>query len=404
MSNCVGTKIFAYSTVMIITQLAAFALSVQAQKIPPGNPPGMYDESKIPEYNLPDPLIMMDGRRVTDTAVWNEERRPEILNLFEKNVYGKAMIGRPKGMHWEVKSEGQTVLNGSAIAKSVTIYFSEKNLWPKLDVNIVLPKAGKPVPVFLVSTWFPGARILVERGFGLVTYDAREIEPDDEDSAYDKGIRKFFDPSDQQEPTSEEWGTIAAWSWTARRVMDYLETDSAIDARRVCILGFSRFGKAAMWAGAQDQRFAIVFSCESGCGGATIVRRGFGETVKLINHQFPHWFDGEFKKYNDRANDLPVDWHMLIALMAPRPVYLSTAEEDLWGDPRGTFVAAKDAEPVYRLFGEEGLGVTEMPPVERQVGNFIGYHMRKGKHGLTDYDMERYLDFAEIHFGMNSQK
>ena len=180
--------------------------------------------------------------------------------------------------------------------------------------------------------------------------------------------------------------------------MDYVETESSINAHQVCLLGFSRFGKAAMWAGALDGRFAIILSCESGCGGATIVRRGFGETVKLINDQFPHWFCGNFKKFNDRVNKLPVDWHMLIASMAPRPVYLSTAEDDLWGDPRGTFLAAKAAHPVYALFGEEGLAEAEMPPVETPVGKFIGYHMRRGEHGLMDYDTQEFIEFAQTHF------
>lgn len=374
------------------------AIFAQDKQLPSDNPVGQYDESKVPRYTLPDPLLLVNGERVTDTTVWNRRRRPEILGMFETNVYGKATVNRPVGMHWETTEGDRSALNDSAVMKKVTIYFSRKKGWPKLVLDIILPKTGKPVPVFLVSTWVPDAELVIRKGFGLVTFDSREIEPDNKDSAYGEGIRKFFDPPDRKKPAPDEWGTIAAWSWAARRVMDYIETDTTIDARKVCILGFSRFGKAAMWAGAQDQRFAIVFSCESGCGGATIVRRGFGETVKLINDQFPHWFAGNFKSFNNRVNDLPVDWHMLIALMAPRPVYLSTADEDLWGDPRGTFLAAKAAEPVYELFGEAGLGVTEMPPVETPVGNFIGYHMRKGKHGLKGYDTEKFIDFARNHF------
>ncbi len=388
----------------VIGMIPICAIFAQDQKLPPGNPAGQYDESKVPKYTLPDPLVMLNGDRVTDTTAWNERRRPEILRIFETSVYGKATVDRPEGMHWETTVEDGSALNDSAVLKKVTIYFSRRKAWPKLGLDIILPKIGKRVPVFLVSTWVPDAELLIRRGFGLVTFDARDIEPDNKDSAYAEGIRKFFDPPDRKEPVPDEWGTIAAWSWAARRVMDYIETDTNIDARKVCILGFSRFGKAAMWAGAQDQRFAIVFSCESGCGGATIVRRGFGETVKLINDQFPHWFDGNFKSFNNRVNNLPVDWHMLIALMAPRPVYVSTAEEDLWGDPRGTFLAAKAAEPVYELFGEAGLGVTELPPVETPVGNFIGYHIRKGKHGLVDYDTEKFIDFAQKHFSMTEAR
>jgi hypothetical protein len=373
-------------------------ISAQDQNLPPVEFAGQYDESKVPSYILPDPLIMSDGGSVTDTTAWNEKRRPEILKMFEKNVYGKAGVERPEGMHW-VKTAGDiSTLNGTAVMKKATIYFSAKETWPKLDVNILLPKTRKPVPVFLASTWVPDAELVIRRGFGLVTFDALEIEPDDKETAYAKGIRKFFDSPDWKEPAPDEWGTIAAWSWASRRVMDYIETDTQIDDRKVCILGFSRFGKAAMWAAALDQRFAMVFSCESGCGGAAIVRRGFGETVKLINDQFPHWFNGNFKSFNNRVNDLPVDWHMLIALIAPRPVYVSAAEGDSWGDPRGTFLAAKAAEPVYELFGEAGLGITEMPPLGTPAGNFIGYHIRTGEHGLTDYDTEKFIDFACKHY------
>jgi hypothetical protein len=180
--------------------------------------------------------------------------------------------------------------------------------------------------------------------------------------------------------------------------MDYLVTDSKVDAKKVYALGFSRYGKVAMWAGAQDTRFAIVFSGESGCGGATIVRRQYGETLKSITGFAPYWFARNFKSYADRVNELPVDWHMLIALMAPRPVYIATAEQDRWGDPRGSFLAAKAAESVYRFFGKTGLGVEEMPAVETPVGQTIGYHNRRGVHGLNDYDWQQFLNFADRHF------
>jgi len=397
-------KKFLLVLTFVIGMLPLNPLYAQDKQISSGLPPGQYDESKVPAYTLPDPLILMNGEKVIDTAVWNAKRRPEILRLFEENVYGKAPTGRPEGLHWKVISEDSQALGGLAVKRKVTICLSSTENWPKLDVDITLPKNDKPVPVLLVSTWTPDEQLVIGKGFGLVTFDAREIEPDDKDSAYAKGIRKYFDRGGTEQPEPEEWGTISAWSWSMRRVMDFVETDRAIDAKKVCLLGFSRFGKAALWAGAQDQRFAIVFSCESGCGGAAIARREFGETVNLINNQFPHWFAGSFKKFNDRVDDLPLDWHMLIALIAPRPVYVSTAQEDLWGDPRGSFLAAKAAEPVYQLFGEEGLETSEMPGVDTPVGNFIGYHMRQGKHGLNDYDTERFIQFAKRHFTPRESK
>jgi hypothetical protein len=248
--------------------------------------------------------------------------------------------------------------------------------------------------------WAPKAQLLLDRGYGLATFKAAQIEPDIRHGSWEKSIRKVFAKPGQDRPGPDEWGAIGAWAWGLSRVMDYIETDPDVDANRVCVAGFSRFGKTAMWAGAQDQRFAIIFSGESGCGGAVIVRRGFGETVKIINSKFPHWFCLNFRTYGDRVNDLPVDWHMLIALMAPRPVYIATAEQDLWGDPRGSFLAAKYAEPVYKLFGEKGLGVEDMPPLETPVGDYIGFHIRRGGHALTDYDWQQFLNFADRHFGI----
>ncbi len=367
-------------------------------------PPAMYDEEKVPEFTLPNPLIMLDGRKVNDVNTWMQKRRPEILKLFETSVYGRTMVGRPHNMTWKVTSENRAAMDGSAITKTVTIYFTGKNDGPKMDVNIVLPAkaAKKPVPLVAIVEWAPKEEWLLNRGYGLATFKASQIEPDIRHGSWEKSIRKLFAGPDQNRPGPDEWGAIGAWAWGLSRTMDYIETDHDIDANKVCVAGFSRFGKTAMWAGAQDQRFAIIFSGESGCGGAVIVRRGFGETVKIINSKFPHWFCLNFRTYGDRVNELPVDWHMLVALMAPRPVYIATAEQDLWGDPRGSFLAAKYAEPVYQLFGEKGLGVSPdfigMPPVKTPVGDYIGFHIRRGGHDLTDYDWQQFLNFADRHF------
>lgn len=375
-------------------------LFAQQPQLPANYPPGLYDEAKVPHYTLPDPLVLLNGEKVTDIKTWKEKRRPEILSLFETHVYGRTMVHRPKEMVWETLLGSRMATDSTTISKKVCVYFMGKKGGPKMELNITLPKNGKPVPIFLVPGWVRDPQVVLSRGYGLVTFNPWDIEPDRKDSAYIKSIRKVFSPAGQMEPGQDEWGAIGAWAWGLSRAMDYLETDADIDAHRVCIMGVSRYGKVTMWAGAQDERFAIVFSCESGCGGAVIVRRGFGETVQSINGYAPHWFDGNFKKYGGRMNDLPVDWHMLVALIAPRPVYIATAQQDYWGDPRGSFLSGKFAEPVYQLFGKVGLGVADMPPVETPVGDFIGYHNRKAGHGLNDYDWEQFLNFADRHFGV----
>ena len=365
-------------------------------------PPPIYNEANVPAYTLSSPLVMLNGDKVKDVETWKQKRRPEILNLFAENVYGKTMIGRPDGMSWHVRAD----MNGTAITKTVTIYLVGKKDGPKMDVNIVLPAsaAKKPVPLVAIVEWAPQKQWLLDRGYGLATFSAAQIEPDIQKGSYQRSIRKFFAKPDQNQPGPDEWGAIGAWAWGLSRAMDYIVTDKDIDANKVCVAGFSRFGKVAMWAGAQDERFAIIFSGESGCGGVVIVRRGFGETVKIINSKFPYWFCRNFKGYGNRVNDLPVDWHMLVALMAPRPVYIATAEQDLWGDPRGSFLSGKYAEPVYQLFSKKGLGVDDMPPLETPVGDTIGYHIRKGTHSLTDYDWQQFLNFADRHFGIKTIK
>ncbi len=398
-----------------------------------------YDESKVPNYTLPDPLVMADGQRVRDARTWTTKRRPEILELFRTNVYGRSPA-RPKTMSYELAEISREALGGKAVRKQVTAHFSPKKDGPKMEILLYLPAgARKPVPVFLslgftpnqgvhtdpairmgdiwlrkpaadgsvkqpatensrgsaISRW--GVERILARGYGLAVVYYCDIEPDF-DGGMKYGIRPLYDKPGQARP-ADAWAAIGAWAFGLSRVMDYLETDKDVDAKHVAVMGHSRLGKTALWAGAEDTRFAMVISNDSGEGGAAISRRRFGERVKNLNTVFPHWFCDNYRKYNDREDDLPVDQHMLIALIAPRPVYVASAQEDLWADPKGEFLAASAAGPVYRLLGKHGLDTDQMPAVERPIMNTVGYHVRAGKHDITAYDWDRYMDFADKHFG-----
>ena len=397
-----------------------------------------YDERRVPVYRLPDPLLDSDGTRITTATAWWEQRRPELVKLFEEHVYGRAP-GRPEGMRFEVRSIDRQALDGRAVRKQVAIHIPGKKDGP-LELLIYLPsKASKPVPAFLglnfggnhsihddpqillstrwmrpnkgrgvvnnrateasrgtaASRW--PVRRIVDRGFAVGTIYCGDIDPDFHDE-FQNGVHPAFYRSGQTRPAADEWGTIAAWAWGLSRGLDYFAADPDIDQQHTAVMGHSRLGKTALWAGAIDQRFALVVSNNSGCGGAALSRRRFGETVKRINTSFPHWFNANFKKYNDHEDQLPVDQHELVALIAPRPVLICSARQDRWADPRGEYLAGLGADSVYRLLGTDGVGARSMPAVNQEPRGTVGYRIRPGKHDVTTADWEAYMDFAGRHF------
>lgn len=398
-----------------------------------------YDESKVPAYRLPDPLLTSSGARVTSAKQWEAVRRPEILKMFTEQMYGRAPVP-PRPISFSERVVDRAALSGKATFKEVTIQLLGQADGPALVALVVLPNdAPRPVPAFvglnfngnasthphpgisLTKSWMrknPAKGVpdhqmtektrgtaasrwpyeqIVDRGYAVVTAYYGDIDPDYDDG-FQNGIHPFFYREGQTKPDSDEWGSIAAWAWGLSRIMDYVERDDAIDERHVAVMGHSRLGKTALWAGAVDQRFGIVISNDSGCGGAALSRRRFGETVKRINTVFPHWFCGNFKAYNDREDEMPFDQHMLIALMAPRPVLVCSAEEDRWADPRGEFLSCLHADPVFRLLGTDGLGVRRMPGIHQPVLTTVGYHIRAGKHDVTSLDWKTYCDFADHHW------
>jgi hypothetical protein len=238
---------------------------------------------------------------------------------------------------------------------------------------------------------------VVARGYATVTAYCGDLCADHSEG-FMESVGAMFDPP-RSERRGDQWGAIGIWAWGLSRMMDFVEADPELDGKRVAVHGQSRLAKSALWAGAQDERFAIVISNCSSPGGAPLSRRQFGETIAHLNFRFPHWFAENFRQYNDNESALPVDQHQLLALIAPRPLYLGTAEDDEWGDPRGEFLSLKAAEPVYRLFGDKGLPA-QMPRVNQPVrGERLAFHMRAGGHTINAYDWAQYLDFADGVFG-----
>lgn len=401
-----------------------------------------YSEEKAGMIPVPDVLTMINGDKVLTEAEWIQFRKPEIKALFEHLMYGVSP-GSPDTVIFEMKEKNGKAFEGLGIRRQVNLYFKKDQSGPVLSLLIYLPARRLPAPlflglnfygnhtvtndpmVFLPASWVANdakmgisqnratefsrgkhaSRWCVEeilrKGYGLATVYYGDIDPDFDDG-FNNGVHALSrKKNDRISPVA--WGSIAAWAWGLSRCMDYLVTDRDVDKDHVAVIGHSRLGKAALRAGAMDERFFMVISNNSGCGGAALSKRVFGETVQAINARFPHWFCGNFKNYNNHEEKLPIDQHMLIALIAPRPVYIASATEDLWADPHGEFLSGVLATPVYRLFNLPGLPVTEIPPPDIPVMGTIGYHIRAGKHDITPFDWEQYLKFADIYIEKSNQ-
>ena len=397
--------------------------------------PVNYDEDKVGEYTLPDLFLTAQGKRVTDAKTWTKTRRPELVKLFEEFQYGK-MPRRPSSMIFDVFDKGTPVFNGKAIRKQVTVQFSKA--WPenKMHLVIYLPAGAKKKAPLLLNLSFsapnqliadPGIRVgeiwnregkrvkadqptpfgkmnveqFIDAGFGFATVYYGDIEPDFKDGIKSGGIRAKYLKAGQTTPADDEWGAVSAWAWGLSRAMDYFETDKQIDSKRIAIQGASRLGKTVLWAGAHDTRFKMVIASVSGESGAALSRRNYGETVQHMTDptRYYYQFAPNYHSFSDKVNRLPVDGHMLVALMAPRPLLLQTGSTDFWSDPKGEFLSAIAAEPVYKLFGKTGPGTTTFPApgdTSLLLGD-LGYYMHEGGHSVLPGDWTHFITYMKKH-------
>lgn len=394
--------------------------------------PVNYTETKVNEYTLPDPLICADGQIVDNTEIWMDKRRDEVVKLFEQYQFGQSPPA-PKNIRYNVFERGMPAFDGKAKRTQATIHFSDSTDDPKMDLLMYVPKeAAEPVPLLLYISFransmaagdslvkegfiwnreghkIPASKgfqfkpldvtAVLARGFGMATVYYGDIEPDFPDGAR-HGVRSLFTKINKKQTEAYTWGAIAAWSWGLSRALDYFEMDESVDAKRVAIAGVSRLGKTVLWSGAIDQRFALVIAICSGESGAALSRRNYGETIAHITapSRYNYWFTTEYQNYGNNVNELPVDSHMLLSLLAPRPVLLITGNTDKWSDPYGEFLAALAAEPVYKLMGKEGLNTDQMPSAGKPILNDIGFYMHDVGHGIDPTDWNVILDFLEKH-------
>jgi hypothetical protein len=375
----------------------------------------IYDEADVPSYVLPDPLLTLAGWRVGSRDGWVKRRR-EVLELFRTHVYGRRPTVEESAdelrQSFEVIEVDRSAMNGAATLKRILIKTAHPTYSHQFEVIVFLPNDHRRgVPVFLLmnnrapentdptrqqrSDFWPAEQVIA-RGYGIAALQVGDLAPDTP-AGFRDGIIGLYEgnlPEGSRKP--DAWAALSAWGWGASRAMDYFEKDPGIDSSRVALVGHSRGGKASLWAAAEDKRFTLVISNCSGRGGASLSRRQFGETVAEINRNFPHWFCGNFKQYNGAEDMLPVDQHMLMALIAPRPLYVTNADTDLWADPRGSFLALAHSSSVYGLWNHAPISPESMPGLNSPL--FVGpraYHIRSGEHNMTTQDWGYFTDFAD---------
>lgn len=377
------------------------------------------DESMVPPYELPPVLVSAEGRTITTPDEWFHIRRPQLMALFANLIYG--VVPSPESpiqTTMEVIKTNREFMGGRATRKDVRIRFENARGTAELQILVFTPNGvDHPVPAFLQNSFSstrddghdpspdrPGylkngvpLGDLLEHGFAYVAVPQGDLVRHNE-IEFQKGIHPLFYHTGQSFPKAYEWGVIAAVAWGASRAMDYVETDPALDGKRVAVLGHSKMGKASLWTAAQDQRFALVIAAQSGCGGAALWKRNYGENMEKMVTRFPYWLCRNAWRYANNEVDLPVDQHMLIACVAPRPVYVHSGVEDRWADPRGEYLSAYHAGEVYRLLGKQGLTSEASPPVgEAIIHSDVGYHNRPGGHSLEQFDWMKFIEFAEFH-------
>ncbi|MBC6366898.1 acetylxylan esterase [Algoriphagus sp. AK58] len=387
--------------------LAVLLASILIPQITMSQTQPNYDESKVPALHLPDPFVSEKGKLISSVEDWEKLRRPEIFSLFESEVYGQLPTDF-NAISFEVVKENPNPFPELADLEEVTITVSRNEKNHTMRINFFLPKSQKgPFPVILLINYLPKypdgklvdesfwpVRELIQRGFATASFHVETVAPDDA-KTYQNGIISTLYP--EQIGKADGLKAFGAWGWAAMRAMDYFEQHPRIDSKKSILVGHSRTGKTALWTSANDPRWAITYANESGCGGAALSKRKFGETVEAINNRFPHWFADNFRKYNGKEESLSLDQHLLPGLIAPRAVYYSSAKEDQWADPKGEYLGIQLGSRVAsEIYGKKAVFEKEFEELDGPVHlESVGYHIREGAHDLTWEDWRIFLEFVE---------